>query len=388
MDTNLPPSTPPETPTPPPLLSPPRLAPARPPSRGRGWRVAAIILACLLVITLVLNPLHFARMVLRGSTAPTRAAGPRLEESIVEDNDSQNKIAVVEVQGVITSDLLERGNYGMVDFVKDQLKMAAQDDRVKAVLLKVNSPGGEVLAADEISSAISKFQKDSGKPVIVSMASLAASGGYYIAAPCRWIVANELTITGSIGVIMHTYNYRGLMNIVGLRPLVYKSGRYKDMLSGEKDLDKLSPQEKEDMQAEEKMVKDLINETFDKFKSVVSEGRQQASKKNQQNTDSKGQELDKNWADYADGRILSGKEAYELGFVDELGNFDAAVKRARKLAKIESANLVQYQQAFDISTLFRLLGKSEAPKIKIDIGAEVPKLKAGQLYFLAPNFAH
>jgi protease-4 len=388
MDTNLPPSTPPETPTPPPLLSPPRLAPARPPSRGRGWRVTAIILGCLLVITLVFNPLHFARLLLRGSTAPTRAAGPRLEESIVEDNDSQNKIALVEVQGVITSDLLERGNYGMVDFVKDQLKMAAQDDRVKAVLLKVNSPGGEVLAADEISSAISKFQKDSGKPVIVSMASLAASGGYYIAAPCRWIVANELTITGSIGVIMHTYNYRGLMNIVGLRPLVYKSGRYKDMLSGEKDLDKLSPQEKEDMQAEEKMVKDLINETFDKFKSVVSEGRQQASKKNQQNTDSKGQELDKNWADYADGRILSGKEAYELGFVDELGNFDAAVKRARKLAKIESANLVQYQQAFDISTLFRLLGKTEAPKIKIDIGAEVPKLKAGQLYFLAPNFAH
>jgi len=359
--------------------------------------VTAIILACLLVITLVFNPLHFARMLLRGSTAPTRTAGPRLEESIVEDNDSQNKIAVIEVEGVITSssvdEMVPRQSravpaYSMVEYFKDQLKMAAQDDRVKAVLLKVNSPGGEVLAADEISSAISKFQKDSGKPVIVSMASLAASGGYYIAAPCRWIVANELTITGSIGVIMHTYNYRGLMNIVGLRPLVYKSGRYKDMLSGEKDLDKLSPQEKEDMQAEEKMVKDLINETFAKFKSVVSEGRQQASKKNQQNTDLKGQELDKNWTDYADGRILSGKEAYELGFVDELGNFDAAVKRARKLAKIESANLVQYQQAFDLSTIFRLLGKSEPPKIKIDIGADVPKLKAGQLYFLAPTFAH
>jgi len=245
-----------------------------------------------------------------------------------------------------------------------------------------------VLASDEISSAISKFEKDSSKPVIVSMGSLAASGGYYVSAPCRWIVANELTITGSIGVIMHTFNYRGLMNKVGLRPIVFKSGRFKDMLSGDKDLDNATPQEKEDLAAEEKMVKDLINQTYEKFKTVVAEGRKQASKLNQQNPDAKGQALAPDWADYADGRVLSGKEAFDLGFVDELGNFDAAVKRARKLANIESANLVQYQQVFDLSSLFRLLGKSEAPKLKIDLGAEPPQIKAGQLYFLSTTFAH
>ena len=266
--------------------------------------------------------------------------------------------------------------------------MAAQDERVKAVVLKVNSPGGEVLAADEISNAISKFQSDSRKPVVVSMGSLAVSGGYYVSAPCRWIVANELTITGSIGVIMHAYNYRGLMNKVGLRPLVYKSGRFKDMLSGEKDLNEMTPDEKEDFKAEEKMVKDLIGETFDKFKSVVADGRQQANKKNQDNKDSKGQPLASQWTDFADGRVLSGKEAFELGFVDELGNFDTAVKRARKLARIDSANLVHYQQTFDLSNLFRLLGKAEVPKIKIDAGLDTPRLKAGQLYFLAPTFAH
>ena len=156
----------------------------------------------------------------------------------------------------------------------------------------------------------------------------------------------------------------------------------------EKDLDKLSPQEKEDFVAEEKMVKDLINQTFEKFKAVVAEGRQQANKKNKEDKDAQGQALDQNWTDYADGRVLSGKEAFELGFVDELGNFDTAVKRARKLAKIEKANLVQYQQLFDLSSLFRLLGKSEAPKIKIDVGLEAPKLKVGQLYFLSPTFAH
>lgn len=389
MDSNVPPSNQPNTPTPPPLLPPPPRLTA-PPARkgGGGWKVASVILACLLVITLLFNPLHILRLLLKGSTAQSRTAGPKLEETVVEDNDSPNKIAIVPVEGVISSDFIDRSNYGMVEYIRDQLKMAAEDSHVKAVLLKVNSPGGEVLASDEISNAISKFQKDTGKPVVVSMGSLAASGGYYVSAPCRWIVANELSITGSIGVIMHTFNYRGLMNKVGLRPLVYKSGRFKDMLSGDKDLENLSPAEKEDLAAEEKMVKSLINETFSKFKSVVAEGRAQANKKNQQNPDAKGQPLAPNWADYADGRVLSGKEAFELGFVDELGDFEVAAKRARRLAKIDAANLVQYQQIFDLSNLFRLLGKSEAPKIKIDVGLDAPKLKASQLYFLSPTFVH
>ena len=358
-----------------------------PPRKGRGWKVAALILGCLLFISLVFNPLHFVRVLLKGASTPTHTAGPKLEETIIEDNDSPNKIVVVPVEGIISSDMFDRDSYGMVDYIKDQLKVASLDDRVKAVVLKVNSPGGEVLASDDISNAITKFQKESHKPVIVSMGSLAASGGYYVSAPCRWIVANELTITGSIGVIMHAYNYRGLMNKVGLRPLVYKSGRFKDMLSGEKDLDQMSQQEKDDYLAEEKMVKDLIGQTFEKFKTVVAEGRQQANKKNEENKDSKGQPLDRKWADFADGRVLSGKEAFELGFVDELGNFETAIKRARKLAKIDSANLVHYQQTFDLSSFFRLLGKSEPPKIKIDAGLDTPRLHAGQLYFLSPTFA-
>ena len=118
-----------------------------------------------------------------------------------------------------------------------------------------------------INAPSAKSERDSKKPVIASMGALAASGGYYISAPCRWIVANELTITGSIGVIMHSYNYRTLMGKIGIQPEVYKSGRFKDMLSGEgePDLDKLAPEDRKNREEEKAMVQALINETYGKF---------------------------------------------------------------------------------------------------------------------------
>jgi protease-4 len=216
------------------------------------------------------------------------------------------------------------------------------------------------------------------------MGSLAASGGYYVSAPCRWIVANELTITGSIGVIMHGYNYRGLMNKVGVRPLVYKSGRFKDMLSGEKDLDSLTPAEKEDLEEENGMVNKMINETFERFKKVVAEGRKTAHNRNESNKDG-GRELSSDWAKLADGRVLSGNEAYANGFVDELGNWRTAVKRAQKLAGIDKAELVTYQVPFSLGNLLGLLGKSDAKSVKVDVGLDIPRLGAG-FYYLAPAF--
>jgi len=267
----------------------------------------------------------------------------------------------------------------MVDIIRAQLKRAEEDPRVKAVLLKVDSPGGEVLASDEIYHALDQFQNKTRKPVIVSMGSLAASGGYYVSAPCQWIVANDLTITGSIGVIMHSWNYRALMNKVGLQPETYKSGKFKDMLSGEREPNDIPPEERE-------MVQSLINETYQKFKSAVADGRKQAQQANK----GKGRPLDPKWSDYADGRVLSGTKAYDLGFVDQLGNFEDAVARARTLAGISAANLVEYQQRYELSDLLRLFGKSEGANqvIKVDLGMDAPKLQAGQLYFLAPTFAH
>jgi protease-4 len=345
--------------------------------------VIAFILFILLAISMLYNVGNFAGNLLhgRGGVKYGRTAGPRLEEVIYEDNDAANKIAIVEVDGIITGRVIDQGGYNLVDLIKAQLRRAEEDDRVKAVLLKVDSPGGEVLASDDIYRALKDFQSRSRKPVVASMGSLAASGGYYISSPCRWIVANELTITGSIGVIMSSWNYRGLMDKVGVLPQTYKSGKFKDMLSGSREPDSVTSEEKAMLQA-------LINETFSRFKHVVQEGRNQAYDKNKDSKD-RGHALSDDWQDYADGRVLSGTEALKLGFVDQLGGFDEAVNQAKKIVGITQANLIQYQQRFDLSDVFRIFGKSDAKgSIKVDLGMEVPKLQAGKLYFLSPTFLH
>jgi protease-4 len=219
---------------------------------------------------------------------------------------------------------------------------------------------------------ISKFQDDSKKPVICSMGSLAASGGYYIAVPCHWIVANELTLTGSIGVIMHGYNYRGLMDKIGVAPMTFKSGLYKDMLSPDRSTNEIPA-------GERKMVQALIDETFQKFKGVVADGRAQAHAKNGK----EGKALANDWADYADGRVVSGTQALKLGFVDELGDFDDAVDRAEKIAHIADANLVEYREHYDIGDFLSMFGQSsQSHDVKLDLGLDIPKLREGCMYFL------
>ena len=376
MDSNVPPPPPP--PGPPASTIPPRLAqtaPAPPPRKGRGWMIFSFVLILLLVLSVASNGISFLSGFL--SSGPASVDGPRLEEVSVESHDSENKIAIIPVSGVISGQSFDGSGLSLPVMIKHQLKRAARDKSVKAVLLKVDSPGGEVLASDDIYRELAEFQSKHNKPVIAVMGSVAASGGYYVSAPCRWIVANELTITGSIGVIIHSFNYRGLMDKVGLRPEVYKSGKFKDMLSGDKKESDVTPEERQ-------MVQALVDSTFEKFKSVVAAGRKRANDLNA--TD--GRKLSRDWADYADGRVLSGKEAYDLGFVDELGTFDTAVDRAKTIAGIKSANLVRYDPVFDISSLFRLLGKTDAHSVKVDLGFDLPRLQAGHLYFLAPTFLH
>ena len=352
-------------------------APLPPSGRGKGgvWKFLAITM-------FVLCGLYIAgRLMFSGPSLQTHGSmGQRkahdMMEVVVKDNGSRQKIAVIDVDGVIMSGIADRSGRSLVQMIEEQLNAAAEDKRVKAVILKVDSPGGEVMASDDIYNLIADFQSKSSKPVIASMGNVAASGGYYVSAPCRWIVANELTITGSIGVIMHGYNIRGLMDKVGIRQEVFKSGKFKDMMSSDKAESEILPEEK-------KMIQDLIDETFLKFKGVVADGRAYASKQN----GGKGRKLVPNWQDYADGRIVSGKKAFELGFVDELGNFDTAVERAQIIAGIQDANLIQYQAPFYLGSLLRMFGESQAKSqsVKIDLGLDYPKLKAGQTYFILPT---
>ncbi|MCS1408422.1 MAG: putative signal peptide peptidase SppA [Verrucomicrobia subdivision 3 bacterium] len=341
-----------------------------PPLRGRGWFFLCLILAALLGLTwLGILGAAGTGLALTGGTSGY------WEEAVIKNNQSTNRVVIVEVDGLISNLAIDPSGKTMVDSIEDQLDLAAEDDSVIGVILRVDSPGGEVLASDDIYREIKQFQEKTGKPVLASMSGLAASGGYYIAASCRWIVANELTITGSIGVILHSYNYRGLMDKVGVFPQVFKSGRYKDMLRGDKAPGEIEPGTNE-------MVQGMINEIFDRFKKVVSEGRSGAQSEN----NGEGKALVEDWESYADGRILSGKQAFNLGFVDELGNFDTATARMAQLTKTEDFNLIQYQLPFTFANLFRAFGEANPKRIEIDLGLRIPPLQAGRLYFLAPNY--
>ncbi len=336
------------------------------------WKGAAFLGLFLLGVSLLAHVAFWFDLPGAGLSARAATKDSSLEEVILKEGKGLHKIAVVDVSGIISGDPIDHQGQRLVESVEHQLSRCASDASVRAVILKIDSPGGEVLASDDLSRLLAKFQVKHAKPVVASMGSVAASGGYYIAAPCQWIVANELTVTGSIGVIMHAYNYRGLMDKVGVRPEVYKSGRFKDMLSGDKRENEISTEEKE-------MVQNMINETFGRFKQVVQEGRNNAALKNKGN----GRSLAADWGLYADGRILTGKQAFESGFIDELGNFDTAVERAEKIAGIEEATLVTFQHVYSLSSLLRLFGQGEARHaVKLDLGLDIPDLKVGRPYFL------
>jgi protease-4 len=188
-----------------------------------------------------------------------RSFGPNLSELVVEEGKSgAGKIAVIPVQGVIHNDETTEWGTSMVDDIKTALQTALDDDEVKAIVLAVDSPGGEVTASDIIYNEAAKAQKE--KPVVVAMSSLAASGAYYIACAADWIVANPTTFTGSIGVIIQSLNYEGLFDKVGLDAVVFKSGKIKDMLSGSRPIT-------EDERAD---VEGMVKQVYERFLGIVA----------------------------------------------------------------------------------------------------------------------
>ena len=393
---NLGPSTPMTSPPVPPVLppadpgvrssSPPSRrppagsGPARSPGGGKAWKWTAVILGlAFLFCAICLAGVLFSKSDLNWTHHhETRSPGAaELHEVVVRESPFDDKVAVISLEGVISGEILSDIGSSLVEMVGDHLERAAVEG-VSAVNLKVDSPGGEVLASDEIYLLIERFQKDYDIPVVASMGSLAASGGYYVSAPCRWIVANELTMTGSIGVIFHSYNYRGLMDKVGVRPDITKSGKLKDMMSGEKLPEEVLPEERAILQG-------MIDESFAKFKDVIRTGRNHAAELNQKDGITDGRKLAPNWTEFADGRILSGHQALELGLVDELGNFEVAFDRALQLSGLEDAKLVAYQPHFKFPGFLSLLGQARSGSVKVDLGLPLTsRLPEGRLYFMSP----
>jgi protease-4 len=204
--------------------------------------------------------------------------------------------------------------------VKEELEKAAQDDRVKAVVLKINSPGGTVSAADVILHELKAFKAKKRVPVVVCLQGLAASGGYYVAQAGDTIIAYPTCITGSIGVIAMKFNLQELMNKVGVGEDVVKSGKWKDFWSPFRPA---TPQEKE-------MMQHIIDDFYREFVNVVAQGRKLSLK----------QALA-----VADGRIFTASQARDLGLVDQLGYLDDAIELARAKAGLETgAKVVRYHR--------------------------------------------
>jgi len=218
-----------------------------------------------------------------------------------------DKIAVVEVKGVITQ------SSGVIE----EIEQYTADEGVKAIILRVDSPGGGVGPSQEIYREIMRIKSNSKKKVVTSMGSVAASGGYYIAAASDLIVANPGTITGSIGVIMQFSNLEELLRKIGVKGVVIKSGEHKDIGSPFREM---TPEEK-------RLMQDVLDNVHEQFIQAVAEGRRMDRAK---------------VAQIADGRILTGEQAKNLGLVDELGNLQDTIDITAKLAGIVGKPNVLY----------------------------------------------
>ena len=208
------------------------------------------------------------------------------------------KVGVVEIEGIIVD-----GTAAV-----RELREHAENPSIKAVVLRVNSPGGVVAPTQEIFAAIQRARK-AGKPVVATLGAVAASGGYYVAAAADRIYANPGTLTGSIGVVMQMANIEGLLKKVGVEYVVVKAGSYKDVGNFARTM---SPDER-------KMLQALLDDVYSQFVDAVAEGR--------------GLERKEVLA-FAEGRIYSGQQALALKMVDEMGGFEDAVEAAGKLANI------------------------------------------------------
>lgn len=329
-----------------------------------GCAVAALLLG--LVASLAINAALYLSLKLR-EPASVAAAADNIQESelVASDTRTKNKVAVIDLRGVISYDMEGYLGDTMVDDIVLRLRQARADDNVKAIVLRVDSPGGEVNASDVLYNELKRTRDGDSKrgpiPIVCHFMSVAASGAYYAAMGSNYIVANDMTITGSVGVIMQSLEYRGLFDKIGLQMHTFKSGKFKDLLSGSRPM----------TQEEIDYVQKFVMETYDKFAGIVARER---------NLDL---EALKNGA--ADGRILSGPQALNLRFVDQLGYFEDALEKAKELAGIKQAKVIRYDAPVSLARLFRLFGR--APETKVDLGFLPQNFRPepGKAYFLSSH---
>lgn len=312
-----------------------------------------------------------AVLMLGGCSIPTFLVQPvssstELKEETVQEGTGSGKILIVEVEGMLlnarTGGILQPKENDVSLFTQELAK-AATDADVKAVVLRVNSPGGTVAASDAMYEQLLRFKKKSGKPVVASAQDIMASGAYYVSCGADKIVAQRTSVVGSIGVIFETFDFSGSMDKIGARTKAIKSGEMKDMGSPFKPL---LPREEQIMQA-------MVNEFFVRFKSVVTAGR--------------GLEGDK-LTTVSDGRVFTGTDALTLGLVDQNGTLDDAIDLARQLGKSPHAPAVIYRRPYGYGGSIYAHAQNPQPQtsvLQLNIGPQEAFLPAGFYYLWRPQ---
>ena len=337
------------------------------PQRYAGTLMRKQVLGCLgmaalavLVLSLMGNVLLSG--LLFGKKADFIQEPDRFEQQLVQpaagDGERGPRIAQIDLTGVISSDADNSGSSLVIE-MKQALGQALNDHRVKAIVLRIDSPGGEVTASDTIYHAVK--QANERKPVVVYMDSMAASGGYYVACGARKVVANVHTWTGSIGVIIQSFGYGGAMDKIGLSKRVFRSGAFKDTLSGHRDL---TPEESE-------YVQKMVMQTYERFVGIVSAAR--------------GIPVETLKDGIADGRIISGADAVDLKLVDRTGYLEDAWQEARELAGVKDAAVIKYTRPAPLISLPSFLSKASGgtQRLEIDLADRLlPRLHPGRCYLL------
>ena len=258
------------------------------------------------------------------------------------DFSNQDRVALIRIEGVILD----------AQATISELKQYSENPLVKAIVLRIDSPGGGVVPSQEIHDAVKRVKNKSNKAVIASMGTVAASGGYYIAAATDRIIANPGTLTGSIGVIMEMANFEGLMKKVGVEGVVIKSGRFKDVGSP---LRKMSDEER-------KLLQSVMDDVHHQFIQAVADGRS----------------LEVSDVEpLADGRIYTGRQAKEARLVDELGDLDDAIHIAADIAGMEGEpKVVEPRKRFSFRDIIESRWASVFPKLELNTGVKLKYLMA------------
>ena len=301
----------------------------------------------------------------------TDASDPLNEYTL--DGWGYEKILLINAGGIIanTSDFdLMKAKPNMVQEIVSQLKMAEEDPRVKAVIIKVNSPGGSVTASDIIYQEITRFKARKKCPIVVCMMDLAVSGGYYISLPADKIYAHPTTVTGSVGAVFINPNVTGLMGKLGVEVDVSKSGKNKDMCSWFR---RSSPEEKQIMDS-------LIKQMGDRFVSLTVKNRKLTPE---------------NAELAASARIFTAEDAKKAGLIDEVGYFEDALKCARGLAKIpDTSKLVVYRRTeYPNDNIYNVSSGAVAPQepkyslVKLGILEDAAEIRPGFYYMWLPGLS-